>query len=176
MLPDPLHPAVVHFPIVLMFLVPISAGVALWAIRRGTNAMRAWAVPAAFAVALSLSAWVSLQTGQAQEDRVERVVSERQIGGHEEAAELFLAISGVLVVVMAAGFAKGTVGRAARITAAIGSLAVIGAGYQVGHSGGQLVYTHGAASAYTGGAAVPDGGERGGPAGERGEKGEREGN
>ena len=34
MLPNPLHPAVVHFPIVLMFLLPISAGVALWALFR----------------------------------------------------------------------------------------------------------------------------------------------
>ena len=49
MLPNPLHPAVVHFPIVFMFLLPISAGVALWAIRRGANPLKAWAVPVAFA-------------------------------------------------------------------------------------------------------------------------------
>ena len=35
MLPDPLHPAVVHFPIVLVFLVPIAAVLAVWVIRRG---------------------------------------------------------------------------------------------------------------------------------------------
>jgi len=171
MLPDPLHPAVVHFPVVLMFLVPISAAVALWAIRRGTNPLRAWGVPVAFAAALSLSAWAALQTGQGQGESVEKVVSERLIEGHEEAAELFLVLTGVLVAISAVGFAKGMTGRAARIVATIGSLAVIGAGYQVGHSGGELVYTYGAASAY----AKPGGatGTGSGDAAERGQKGER---
>ena len=45
MLPDPLHPAVVHFPIVLMVLLPFVAASALWAIRRGARPVRAWAVP-----------------------------------------------------------------------------------------------------------------------------------
>ena len=54
MLPNPLHPAVVHFPIVFMFLLPISAGVALWAIRRGANPLKAWAVPVAFALVLAV--------------------------------------------------------------------------------------------------------------------------
>mgnify|MGYP003350178521 FL=1 len=90
----------------------------------------------------------------------------------------------------AAGFAKGVTGRAARIVATVGSLAAMGAGYQVGHSGGHLVYTYDAASAYAtgsatgeGGAAAPAGGEKDtkgekgerGEQGETGEKGEREG-
>ena len=193
MLPNPLHPAVVHFPIVFMFLLPISAGVALWAIRRGANPLKAWAVPVAFAAALSLSAWVALQTGQAQEEKVEDVVSEGRIGDHEEAAEAFLIVAGVLVLVAAAGLAKGVTGRAARIVATVGSLAAMGAGYQVGHSGGELVYTYGAASAYAKGGATGEGGERApagdekagkgdqgekgekGEKGERGERGEREG-
>lgn len=171
MVPNPLHPAVVHFPIVLMFLLPISAGVALWAIRRGANPLKAWAVPMAFAVALSLSAWVSLQTGQQQEEKVEDVVSEARIGDHEEAAETFLVLSGILVLVTAAGLAKGVTGRAARVVAAAGSLAVIGAGYQVGHSGGELVYTYGAASAYAKGGTAGEGGEAAPANGEKGEKG-----
>lgn len=164
MLPDPLHPAVVHFPIVLMFLVPISALVAFRAISRGASPLKAWSVPLAFAAALSLSAWVSLQTGQGQEERVERVVSERRIGAHEEAAELFLTFTGALAVVMAAGLLKGRAGQVARVAGAVGSLAVITAGYQVGRSGGELVYTYGAASAYTAG----DVG--GGPVGEQGSR------
>ena len=173
-----------------MFLLPIAAGVAFWAIRRGTNPVTAWAVPMAFAAELSLSAWVALQTGQAQDEKVENVVSEQRIGGHEEAAEAFLVVSGIVVLVAAAGFAKGVTGRAARIVATVGSLAAMGAGYQVGHSGGQLVYTYDAASAYAtgsatgeGGAAAPAGGEKDtkgekgerGEQGETGEKGEREG-
>ena len=77
MLPNPLHPVVVHFPIVLAVLAPFVALGALWAIRRGTLARRAWSIPAAVLGALVVSGWVAAQTGEREEDRVERVVSER---------------------------------------------------------------------------------------------------
>lgn len=147
MLPNPLHPAVVHFPIVLMFLLPISAGVALWAIRRGARPMTAWAVPAAFAVALSLSSWAALQTGQEQGEAVEDVVAERVVEGHEEAAELFLALTGAMVLVTGLGFLRGKPGDLARASTVVTAVAITFAGYRVGHSGGELVYKHGAASA-----------------------------
>jgi len=146
----PLHPLVVHFPIVLAMLLPISIAVALWIIRKGATPRRVWSVPLAFAVALAVSAWVATQTGESQEDRVERVVARGALHGHEEAAERFVALSGVLVLVTAAGLARGTVGRAARFISAAGALGLIAAGVQVGHSGGTLVYREGAANAYTG--------------------------
>jgi uncharacterized membrane protein len=149
MLPDPLHPAVVHFPIVLVMLLPIFALGALWAIRRGSSARLAWAVPVAVAAALTLSAWVAIQTGEAQEERVEPVLaSERPLEGHEEAAERFLLLSGVLLLITGAGLAGGVVGRAGRVVSTVGAFGLILAGYQVGESGGDLVYEHGAASAY----------------------------
>lgn len=144
----PLHPLVVHFPIVLVVLLPISVVIALWAVRKGATLRRAWAVPLAFAAALTLSAWVALQTGEAQEERVEDVVGDAVLHGHEEAAERFLVLSGVLLLVAAAGMIPGTVGRAARFVTAAGALGLVAAGAQVGHSGGALVYRHGAASAY----------------------------
>jgi len=145
----PLHPLVVHFPIVLAVLLPISVVVALLVIRKGATARRVWSVPVAIAAALTLSAWVATQTGESQEDRVERVVARGALHGHEESAERFLVLSGVLVLVAAAGLASGTVGRAARLVTAAGAVGVVAAGVQVGHSGGVLVYRHGAASAYT---------------------------
>lgn len=150
MIPHPLHPAVVHFPIVFAVLLPVAAAVALWMIRRGAAPRRAWLLPAGLAGALALSAFVALRTGEAQEDRVERVVPRGAVGGHEEAAELFLVLSGVVLAVAAVGFARGTVGQAARIVATMGAVGLLGAGYRVGASGGELVYRHGAASAYTG--------------------------
>jgi uncharacterized membrane protein len=156
-LPNPLHPAVVHFPLVLMFLLPISALGALWAIRYGAAARRAWAIPAAVAVTLSASAWLALETGQAEEDRVENVVSERALGGHEEAAERFLLFSGLTGLVVIVGLAGGNVGTAARLLGTAGSFALILAGVQVGAAGGDLVYRHGAASAYVQPAGVADG-------------------
>ena len=143
----PLHPLVVHFPIVLVTLLPISVGIALWMIRKGTTPRRVWAVPVALAAALALSAWVATETGESQEDRVERVVARGALHGHEEAAERFLVLSGVLVLVTAAGLSRGNVGRAARLVSAVGALGLVAAGVQVGHSGGSLVYREGAANA-----------------------------
>jgi uncharacterized membrane protein len=152
MLPDPLHPAVVHFPIVLVFLVPVAAVLAVWAIRRGAHTRRTWAIPLSLAAALALSAFVALQTGEAEEDRVEAVVPEAAIHDHEEAAERFLVLSGVLLLVATAGIFRGDLGRAARLVTIVGSLGLVVAGVQVGEGGGKLVYEHNAGSAYADGA------------------------
>lgn len=149
MLPDPLHPAVVHFPVVLAFLLPLFVAGAIWAIRRGANARRAWMLPLVGAVGLALSAWAAVQTGQAQSERVERVVTERVIESHEEMAEAFLATSAAVAVLALAGLIGGRAGRAARVLTGVGALALVALVARVGHSGGQLVYRHGAASAYT---------------------------
>lgn len=162
MLPEPLHPAVVHFPMVLVVLLPIAALIALWAIRRGRVARWAWATPLALAAALALSSFVALRTGEAEEERVERVVAESALHEHEEAGERFFVLSGVLLLVFATGLAGGTLGRAGRLLATVGSVGLVYAGVQVGAAGGELVYQHGAASAYVQGA--PAGAEEsGGP-------------
>lgn len=169
MLPDPLHPAVVHFPVVLVVLLPLVVLGALWAIRRGAAPARAWAIPVATAALLSLSAWAALKTGEGQEERVEKVVPEPALHTHEEDAERFLALSGVLVVIMGAGLIRGRLGQAARVVATAGAFGLVVAGVAVGHSGGELVYKHGAASAYVGaeaGTLRSSQGAQEGPAGE----------
>ena len=147
----PLHPVVVHFPIVLAVLLPISAVWALWAIRKGTTPRRAWSVPAAMAGALALSALVAVKTGEAQDERVERVVPEQAMESHEEAAETFLALSSGLALLVGAGFVRGRTGGVARMLGATGAAALVAVAVYVGHSGGKLVYQYGAASAYTAG-------------------------
>lgn len=154
MLPDPLHPAVVHFPLVFMMVLPVVGAGAVWAMRRGTPARRAWAVPALLAAALALSAWGAVRTGEAQEERVEDVVAAAPFAAHEAAAERFLALAAIVLLVTGAGFAPGATGRAARGLAVVGAIGLVAIGVQAGHTGGQLVYRHGAASAY---APVPRG-------------------
>lgn len=148
MIPDPLHPAVVHFPIVLAFLLPIFAVGALWAIRSGARPRRAWAIPAVLAVAVTASGWIALETGEDQEERVESVVGEAPLHEHEEAAERFLVLSGLVLVIAGAGFATGTIGTAGRLLATVGSVVVVVAGIAVGDAGGELVYRYGAARPY----------------------------
>lgn len=149
MFPNPLHPAVVHFPIVLMLLAPLVAVGAMWAIARGSHVHRAWAIPVVLCAAVSISAFVAVRTGEAQTERVERVVTERPLETHEESAEVFLMSAAVLTVLSAAGFVRGLLGRTARWGTAVGAVVLAVMGARVGHSGGELVYRHGAASAYT---------------------------
>ncbi len=67
---------------------------------------------------------------------------------HEEAAERFLLLSGGVFLLAGAGLVRGRVGAAARLAASAGALGLVAAGTLVGHSGGELVYRHGAAAAH----------------------------
>ena len=160
LIPNPLHPAVVHLPVAIAVLVPIVAVGALIFIKRGTRPRVAWGLTVALLFALLLSGWVALQTGEQQEERVEDVVGDAPIHAHEEAAELFMLTTGAVLAIGLAGFAPGRVGRAGRWAATLGTAAILGAGWNVGHSGGMLVYRDGAATAYTGNTSTrSDGGD-----------------
>ena len=158
MLPDPLHPAVVHLPIALAVLMPLVAAGAIAAIARGFLPARAWWAAFALQLALVGSAWLSLETGEADEDRVEKIVAERHLEAHEDAAKWFLGVSGAAALLMAVGLLPGRSGRVGRVAAALASLAVLATAVRAGHLGGELVYRHGAANAYA---------ESGGPAPDR---------
>ena len=147
-LPSPLHPLFVHLPIALTLLIPAFAVGALVAIRRGATPRRAWGITVALMAVLVGSSWAALKTGEREEEMVEDVVSESAIHGHEEAAEAFLLATGVVLLVGAAGLLNGRLGTVARGVATAGTLALVGAGWQVGHTGGTLAYREGAAAAY----------------------------
>jgi uncharacterized membrane protein len=148
-LPTPLHPLIVHLPIAMTVLLPLFGLGALIAIRRGSRVLPVWALATAM-IALTLgSGLLAKETGEDEEDAVEKVVAEEAIGPHEEAADAFIWATGVVLVIAGVGFVGGSVGSAARVVAAGGTLAVLGFGYNVGHTGGQLVYRDGAAAAYT---------------------------
>jgi uncharacterized membrane protein len=148
MIPEPLHPAVVHFPIVLMFVFSVFAVIATLRTARRPN-RRMWVAPTLLAAALALAAYVSVRTGEAQEERVEQVVLESRIEAHEENAELFMRVAFIALAAALLGFVRGKIGNIARFTASVASLVLIGVGILVGSSGGELVYRHGAAQVYT---------------------------
>lgn len=148
MIPNPVHPAVVHLPIALAVLLPGLALLTLVAVARGLLPARAWLLVVLLQAVLVGSAWLALETGEEQEERVERVVAERYIEGHEEAAERFLVLAVAVLALTATGLLRGRLGEAGRAVATAATLAVLVGGFLVGRSGGELVYEHGAASAY----------------------------
>lgn len=145
----PLHPLVVHFPVVFAAVAPIVAIAALFAIRRGSRPLVAWGITVALLAALSSSAWFAHETGEEQEEKVENVVPDAALETHEESADRFQWLSVALLVVAAAGLLNGRAGAAARLLATVGTIAMVAAAVQVGHSGGALVYKHNAGSAYS---------------------------
>lgn len=158
MLPDPLHPAVVHFPIVLAVFLPVIALWSLLALRRSERARVLW-IPVVVAGALLFgSTLLAKETGEDQEERVERVVSESVLHEHEEWGERMAVASGVAFALVLAGLLPGTFGRLGRWLSLVAAVAAMGVVIQVGDTGGGLVYEHGAASAYVdaGGSASRD--------------------
>ncbi len=148
MIPEPLHPAVVHFPIVLAVLLPPVTALAAWAIRSDRLPRRGWLAVLVLQALLVASAWLAVETGEAEEEIVEEVVAERYIEDHEEAAERFLGLVALILPVAGIGLLRGRVGGAARVLTLAASLAALGVGASVGHSGGELVYRHGASLAH----------------------------
>ncbi len=147
-MPDPLHPAVVHFPLALAVLAPFLAIPLAVLILRGTVPARAWLAASLVFVLLAGSAWAAVETGEDQEEAVEEVVSGRVIHEHEEAAEALLVGAGILAALSLLGLASGRLGGVARAGAALASVAVLVLAVRTGGSGGELVYEHGAAAVY----------------------------
>lgn len=147
-IPNPLHPAIVHLPMALVVLLPVTVAVAILVIRRGAIPWKVWVVATAMHAMLTLSAWASLATGDEAGETAEQVVAEAPIESHEVAAETFLALSVGALVISLAGLRADRIGTSARALAAVGTMVLLVAGWRVGHSGGELVYRYGAASAY----------------------------
>ncbi|MBY0401618.1 hypothetical protein K2X89_15095 [Myxococcota bacterium] len=148
MLPDPLHPALVHFPIALALLAPLIAVGFLWAIHSRRLPARAWLAVVLLQAVVWGSGWLTAETGEDEEERVERVVREDPIEEHEQAAEWFIWIAAATVPIAGAGLLAGGIGAGARGLAVVGTLLAAIAVARVGHTGGELVYRHGAALAY----------------------------
>jgi len=148
MLPDPLHPAVVHLPMALAILIPAFAILGLFMIYMEFLPPRSWILIALLQALLVGSGWLALETGEEQEERVERVVTESLIKDHEEAAERFLILAGIGLLASAAGLLPRRVGAMGRAVGTLAALGALAAGGYTGHLGGELVYKHGAASAY----------------------------
>ena len=148
MLPDPLHPAIVHLPIALAVLIPAFSILGAGLIYKTLLPARSWALIILLQASLFGSGWIAFETGEHEEDRVEHIVAEDLIEEHEEAAEGFLLLAGLGLLTSGAGLFSERRGTMGRILGSVVSVAVLASAFSVGHTGGELVYKHGAANAY----------------------------
>jgi len=139
----PLHPALVHLPLGLVFAAPILAvglGIAVWLGKLQPRAFAAVALSLGIALAGGFAAF---QTGHQEGERREGALGEARIEAHEERAEAFLWGTGVAFLLAAA------VPFASRRQALLrGGIAVVVAstlvaaalGIATGKAGGELAY------------------------------------
>lgn len=100
--------------------------------------------------------WLALESGEAQRNRVEGYVEESILLAHERIADVFLILATVALGTSITGTRAGRTGRISRgITIAAG-LALLVIGWRVGRAGGELVYRHDAANAFSLAGAVAD--------------------
>lgn len=160
-LPDPLHPAVVHFPIALLTIGMPLAVVAVF--------LRRWHLPWLAAIVLVMGAagaMVAVATGNQEEEMVEggSEALEQVLDKHEELGEMTRNIAVVAAVLAVAAALASRMPIAGRGLSLLAALAAIAAAYfvaQTGHYGGELVYRHGAGTnvvAPSGGATTEHGG------------------
>lgn len=154
----PFHPAIVHVPLGLAFVIPLLAVGLVIAHRRRRLPRAAFAILIGAQALLVLGGVVAMQVGERDEKRVEAVVGEQAIERHEERAEAFVWSAGIVlagavaILVVPAGVTAGVAG-----VVAAGTFAVAGLALAAGEAGGELVYRRGAAAAFQ----TPGGAQRG---------------
>ncbi len=146
----PLHPAIVHLPLGLAFVIPALAVGFAWAMWKGRVRPRAWVSIFALQAVLLGAGVLAMNTGEREEDRVERVVPHTALEQHEEYAEQFVWATGMTLVFagLVLVFRKPAIGHALMLATVAGTFIVAGAAVRVGHAGGRLVYVHNAGAAY----------------------------
>ena len=164
----PLHPAIVHLPLGLAFLLPALAVGFAWALWTGRIRSAGWSVIVALQLTLLGAGWFAMNTGERDEDRVEKVAPKAAIKAHEEFAEQFVWATGVTFVFAALvpAFRRPRIVRVLTVASVAGTMVGAALAIRVGHAGGQLVYLHNAGAAYASAsrAADPAVGPSGSPA------------
>jgi uncharacterized membrane protein len=149
----PLHPALVHLPLGLAFVMPILAMGFAWALWKERVRPRAWMAIVALQAVLLAAGLVAMNTGEREEDRVERIVPEPALEQHELYAEQFVWATGATLVLAGLVFAsrKRLLTQSLTLATVAGTVIVAAAAVRVGHAGGRLVYVHNAGAAYVSG-------------------------
>ncbi len=145
----PLHPAVVHVPLGIALIMPILV-LGIWiAILKRWIPSRTWVFLILLQLILFGTGLLAMNAGEQDEEIVERVVNEQVIEAHEEKAEVFVWVSGVLCLLLVAGlWPHPRYGNFIRGLCFAGVIANLIVAALVGHSGGELVYKYNAASAH----------------------------
>ncbi len=144
----PLHPMLVHFPIVLTALMPVLLIAFLIAERKMWATEKIWFLALGLSLLTPLSTFLAMRAGENDEELVEKVVRENLIEVHAEWGEwvLWMGIA-VFICLLASMIFKKI--KILKVLPILISLAAIFPVVQAGHSGGELVYKYNAAQVHS---------------------------
>jgi uncharacterized membrane protein len=142
-IPEPLHPALVHFPIVLLIVGAIAAVVSVftnkWNVRKWT---------ALLLIMGGLGAVAATWSGDQAKETIGEVPGavEQVLDRHEELAETarnFAIVAGILGFVSCFVNLRGALRHVPTVATAVVSLICVYYIVQTAHLGGKMVYQHG---------------------------------
>lgn len=141
---------IVHFPLAISLLFPLTAIFFFLEIQLKRQAARGWLYVFGLAIFFFFSTFAASQLGEREEDVVAKFVPEGAIHEHEQKAEWLLVLAGISVVVSAVPLLARSeklrqIGYSATILIGFATTA---AAVFAGHSGASLVYEKGAADGY----------------------------
>ncbi len=146
----PLHPAVVHLPLALTFVLPALIIVFIWAIRSGKMSREMWVVIVGLQLLITASGYISLELGETDEEKVSKVAGILLMQTHEQTAEIFV---GTTVVSLAVGvvaiFLQAQFQIYARLGVLVLSLISCVFAFKTGQLGGEIVYAQNGASVHS---------------------------
>ncbi len=138
----PLHPALVHLPLGIAFLLPLLGLGLVFSIWRGWLPRHAWVgfvIISAIALGTALAA---KEAGEKDEERVAARVGQAAVERHAEAGEAFTMTLGVLTLLSAGALflRREVLFRTATAAIALAYFGALGVGLTAGRYGGELVY------------------------------------
>ena len=146
----PFHPLIVHFPLALTFILPILVIIFAFMIKTNKMSHQAWLIIIGLQMITTITGYVAMDAGENDEQQVEKVVSKKIIHEHEEAAEIFVGSTVIILVLsIAAYFLRKEIQFFVNLGVCFLGLISCFLAYRTGELGGELVYVHGAAGVHT---------------------------
>lgn len=150
MISAPLHPAIVHVPIGISFVLPLFALGATLLLWRRHSHKSVWIMVVVLQAVVLAGGVASTNTGEADRRQTVVLVGSRYLDPHEEHGRNFNVSAAISLALGVASLfpGPGAIANASRVAAVAATAASASLAYAAGRSGGELVYRRGAARAY----------------------------
>jgi len=145
----PIHPLVTHLPLGLSVLIPLLILVFMILIKLEKVSPKLWMIVLGFQVLMTVSGYITIETGETEEEIVKEVVGKKNIALHEADGEKFVGATVITLVLSIGSFFIDPKFRfRTHIAVLLASIFSFALAVNVGRSGAELVYKHGAGEAY----------------------------